>query len=579
MMKTRTKKLTTLLLTAVMTASFAACGNSSDTGKQTDAASEAASNTSDTADSSADNSAEDLYYNTEGFPIVKEPITIELSGITGTTQDWQNTHIVKKIEELMGIRLECTTYADSNTWNTQFATMMASDNLPDLITQISVSKTMTNEYGADGYLLDISDYLHLMPNFSRFLEENPEYAAYHTTEDGSIYSFDRVRPVDLPQVGLYVSKADQEKYGFSVEDIKTTEDFYEVLKSIKEQNPDAIPLSLTFDGQCGQRGTFTIRNAFGIYSMDQNNLLGVDDQGQVILYDITDNNKAYLEYMNRLWKENLLDQESFIMSSDEYRSKIRNGEVVFWHDWAYLATGVQAEDAGIYQEYDSLLAMTSEYNDTATYVMAPPYNASARVMVSANTEYPEAVCRLLDYVFSEEGQIFFSHGTEGETFEYIDDGMGNMIPNHDNFWDQTKYSSQSEWLYQEVSIGNAFEIVIPSDSLAIVKAATDDELNTFIYEDPSYQYTADAHTELALRKQVEVRRYPSFLPVPYSTEESDALSQPNTDMSLLLQQYKAQFITGKLDIDTAWDSYKEQINVFWNQIQPVIQGAYDRANK
>lgn len=575
-MKERTKKLSALLLAAAMTASLAACGGAETADSQPveEQVSGETKEAASTAEPAAD-AEEELYYNKEGFPIVKEPITIEVAGWQDTTLDWEKTHVVKKIEEEMGIKIKATGYKDSAAWDTQYATMLATDTLPDLVWCGSFSKATINENGEEGYLLDLSDYLEIMPNFAKFLEENPEYAAYHTTEDGSIYSIDRVRSTALPQSGLYVSKADQEKYGFSVEDIKTVEDFYNVLKSIEEQNPDVIPLSFTFDKECAQRAMWGIRTAFGIYSCDHNVLYGVDDQNQVILYDITENNKAYLQYMNRLWEEDLLDHDAFIMTGDEFSSKVRNGEVVFWHDWSYLSSGLAA-DMSVWEEYDCLAAMTSEYNEVPTYVTAPPYNSSARVYVSASTDYPEAICRLIDYTFTEEGQTFFNWGTEGETYELVDDGLGNMIPNIDNFWDQENYATKDEWKMQEVMCVNALNCIIPMQSREIVAAATDEELEKMIFEDDNYTYTADAHLELAIRKQADVVRYPSYLPAVLNADENGAISQPLTDMKLLIEQYKAQFVSGELDIANEWDSYVEQISGFWNQVQPVVQGAYDR---
>lgn len=581
-MKTRTKKLSALLLTTAMAVSVAACGNN-DTGISDEQESKAESSVVADSDASVASSSEveeKLYYNMEGFPIVDEPITIEVAGIQGTTKDWQNTFTVQKIEEMMGIKMNCTTYADKTVWATQYATMLASDTLPDLMISLSVDKATTNLNGEEGYLLDLSDYLDIMPNFAKFLEENPEYAAFSKAADGSIYSLDRVRPVATPLHCLYVSKADQEKYGFSVDDIKTTEDFYNVLKSIKEQNPDAIPLSLTLSGQSGQRGMWTIRAAYGIFSSEQSPIFGVDEQGNLYLDDISDNNRAYLAYMNSLWEEGLLDEEAYIMTSAEYQSKISNGDVVFWHDWSYIPAGT-GKDSSVYAEYDALTVLTSEYNEVPTYVHFAPYNSAARVMVSADTEYPEAICRLIDYMFSEEGNIFINYGVEGETFDWVDDGFGNKVINSDNYWDKETYTSVADWRNQEVIIVNGMSLIMPSETRIVADNASDADLEKFIFEDEKYTYTQDAFHEKYIRAQAEVERYPSYMAVTLTTEEAEKSSQIMTDMNLLLQQFRAEFITGDKSTETDWDSYVKEIKALWDQIQPYYQAAQDRfaANK
>jgi len=574
-MKKTTKRTLAVLLAGTMAVSMAACG-SGEPVKETTAAVAQTEKNQETAETAA---AEELYHNTEGFPIVKEPITIEMAGIGGVTKDWQSTHVIKKIEEEMGIKINCTTYEGSIV-ATQFATQITTDTLPDIMGNYNaISKATANQYGAEGYLLDLADYLHVMPNFAKFLEENPEFAAFNTTEDGSIYSFDRIRAEAEPKYELYVSKENQEKYGFSVDEIKTVDDFYNVLKSIKEQNPDVIPWGWASSG-FGQRGVNVIRTAFGMdTSLVFENAKGVDADGNVILYDITDNSKEYYKYMNKLWEEGLVDQEAFIMTLEEYYSKIRKGDYVFWFEWSDLVTGVQAADGSVYQDYDSLVALTSDVNPVSTYIMCDPYITNARVMVSAKTKYPEAVCRLLDYMFTEEGFYFFNYGTEGETYDLVETEIGTMAVNSDKYWDQANYANINDWRRQEVMINNVFQIVLDKTVLQAVHNASDEELVDYMTKDSSYSYAHHAHLEQAIRAQAEDVRYGSFLPVALTDDENKEIGQLQTDMATLISRYNAQFIVGDLDVDTEWDSYVKEIGSFWNKIQPVIQGAHDRMSK
>lgn len=580
-MEKRSKKLAALLLGTVMCISVAGCGGQKGTpdaggGAETPQSTEskAPAESAQAAETAAE--GEELYYNKEGFPIVKEPITIEVAGVQGPTKDWGNTYFVKKVEEMMGIKMNCTTYADAATWQTQYATMLASDSLPDLMMQLNVSKVSTNMDGADGYLLDFSDYLDVMPNLAKYLESHPEYAAYHTTSDGSIYSLDKVNEVGPRWYSLFVSKADEEKYGFSVDEIKTTEDFYNVLKSIKEQDPDVIPLSLTIGGESGQRGILTIRNAFGLTGVENTLVMSVDGQGQVNLDNLSDKYRAFLTYMNRLWEEELLDHETFIQTTDEFESKIADGKVVFWHSWTGINL-VMGSNYGIYKDYDGLCAMTSEYQDEPIYTDQTPYTAAARVMVSAKTKYPEAICRLIDYVFTDEGRRFVLSGVEGETFDYVTDERGFQSVSYDGYWDQSKYASAQEWETQEVRIVNALDLWSVDASREFVEGLSDGELEALLDEGPDNGCMYSGFYENMIRKQVDKEIYASYQPLPLSLEEADEISQPQTDMELLIRQFRAQFIAGEKDIDTEWDSYVRQISSFWEQIQPIYQAAQDRA--
>lgn len=522
--------------------------------------------------------ASDAYYNTDGyFPIVNEPITITMSGLCEFGIEFEETHVFKRIASDMGIQIDHTGWDNNEIGTMQFATMITTDTLSDLLFGYAgISKATANQYGAEGYLLDLTDYLDIMPNFAKFLEENPEFAAFNKTEDGSIYSLDRTRKEMEPKHALYVSKADQEKYGFSVSDIKSVEDFYEVLKSIKEQDPEVIPWGWCKEG-VGIRGLSVVRSAFGIdTALSHANSKGVDAEGNVILYDITDANKDYYKYMNQLWDEELIDQEAFILTQDEYRSNIQSGKYVFWYDWAELAAGLDAPDGSCYQEYDRLMVLTSDYCEVPTYIMYNPYNTAARCMVSAKTQYPEAICRLLDYMFTEEGYYFYTAGTEGETYEWVDNGLGDMVISSENFWDKEKYQSKDEWMNHEVRPLDILQIVLDYATLEAVHEASDEKLEQYISEDPNYSRTVQAHYEKYIREQAEEVRYASWLPTPLNDEENAEISQPEMDMNTLLEQYNARFISGDLDVDADWDAFVKQISVFWDKLQPVYQASYDR---
>ena len=65
--------------------------------------------------------------------------------------------------------------------------------------------------------------------------------------------------------------------------------------------------------------------------------------------------------------------------------------------------------------------------------------------------------------------------------------------------------------------------------------------------------------------------------VSYTTEEIEERSPIYKDLSTYLQQAKAQFITGELDVDQDWDTYVntvEQMNA--GRLLEIEQAAYDR---
>ena len=71
--------------------------------------------------------------------------------------------------------------------------MMASDELPDILAELDMSRADVNKYGQEGFFLDLSQYLDYMPNFKARLESDPILDAYSRDEHGAIYGISKTR--------------------------------------------------------------------------------------------------------------------------------------------------------------------------------------------------------------------------------------------------------------------------------------------------------------------------------------------------------------------------------------------------
>ena len=564
-MKSHIHKLLALLLAVVLVVGLAACAKTPASSTNTDSKSPSG----------------DKYYNETGFPICKEPITIEVTGITRNTLDWNKTHTVKNIEKIMGIKMNCTTYADPEIFNTKYAVMLTSNKLPDLFMNLDMSKTEINKNGDDGYLLDMMDYIDLMPNFKKFMDEHPDFTNYTKTADGKVYSFNRCRDTWYSRAmsWTYAAKADLEKYGIDMSKVKTVEDFYQVLKKVKAADPNRIPLSMTFGGESGQRVAWIFKAAFGINSIITYWSTGVDKDGKVFLYDLTDNSRAYLAYMNKLYTEKLMDNDAFTQTTDEFRSKIRNNTTVFFGDWGGLNSAIGSADNDSGLKYYFLAGLTSDFNKTPTYLYYPEYTVNANVWVSKDTKYPEAICRLLDYPWSEEGQIFFDYGIEGEDFKYKQDSMGNKIVDTtlEGFWDSSKYENSDQWKTQEVIIYTGLQMQVTSFANRLLDKATDAELQKLI-DDPAHDYTNGALQEQAIRRDTK-EKVVSMPFLAYTGEEAAKRATITTDMTNELKLAHSEFIRGVRDInsDADWEKFKKTIeDLGAADLLAIEQAAYDR---
>ena len=522
-------------------------------------------------------------FNAEGLPVCNEPITVTVMGPQGNTLDWGNTVVFKEISKQLGINFEITNFS-SDAWKTQFTLMLADDTLPDILMGCNDNKAESNKYGEEGYFLDLSQYLDIMPNFVAFCESHPDFAAYSATADGKIYAINRCRDtVQSRQLSHnWIKKSWLENVGKDVP--KTIDELYDVLVAFKEKDAngngdpnDEIPMSLTFNGQSGQRVEFMLRSAFGVYSIQQNYLLNADSDGKVFLYETTQNYKDYLTFMHKLYAEKLLDQEAFIQTTNEFRAKASADQLGFFGDWSNLATAVGAQNDFVERDYEYIISFANYENGKQTAVLYPNYTEGARIMVNAETQYPREICRFLDYLYSDEGCILINFGIEGETFDTVADPFGNVTHICTPYWEAMKdqYPTYTEWQNQYLYPQNILAMIVYDEISAIMDKASDEQLEQYIAYEDDPAFIRTAIWEKAVREMDEL--VPSYPFVVFTAEEADERATLVTDIRNYLSNMKAQFITGEKDIEAEWDAFQATLQgMGLEKLLSIEQSAYDR---
>lgn len=562
-MKKLSQKVFALLLVLVMLLSLTAC-------IQAPVAPQSGNNERPTA------SGGDLYYNETGYPICDETITIKVSGRQGNSLNWQNTYVVKYVEEKLGIKLICDPFPN-DAEAAQYTNMLATETMPDLMLGCTLDKAQVNLDGADGYWLDLSQYLDIMPNLKKMMEENPAYASYITTPEGAIYSLSRIAPGEVANSRghIYYQKSVLEE-AYAGE-IKTIDDFYNALKLVKAKYPDKTPLAITFDALPAYNADIILRTAFGINFNDNSYMLVADENGVVQLGDISEANRNYLTWLNKLVDEGLLSVEAMTMSSSAYRAAIKEGKFVFWSNTG--STGVSADD---YSDYGVIAALTSQYVDETSFVLNTGVTTQAKIFVSAKTEYPEAICRLIDFFCSEEGKYMAIYGEEGVHFDLVPDQFDVDTIQNEKYADLNAYASAAEWMRASVApdqifaqywnFTNEFLDDLDEETLQLIASTPSTEDNPNAYQWP-------AIVQMALNEVDNLIVAPSAL--IYTQEEANDRKTLYADLLSYLKAQKIAFVTGTADVtsNATWNAYVSTVKQMgWDKLQPIEQAAWDRVN-
>lgn len=339
-MKRRKQILSTILAAAMVGTMLAGCG-------------QAAGNT----DSSLPEAEENNTGNEEGSNrICEDTITLTVAGMynQGSGSDWSSTLQFEEYEKRLGIRLDAAAY-DVETWPSKFSLMLAGDELPDLLGNAGLTAGQVAEYGSEGYFLDFAEYLDLMPNLSALMEEYPAYAASIMDEDGHIYAFSTLNRVSDFALAQYNVVNTRWLENVDMEIPKTLDELYQVLTAFKEQDAngngdpdDEIPFGLAYANGTGYfRNEMYVLYAFGIYSQQYVFHTMADENGKVLLGDITENYKEFLKYMNKLYSEGLMNEDAFVLTAAELKTLACGGGQKLSSQAEYQ-TGTHGYESGIY---------------------------------------------------------------------------------------------------------------------------------------------------------------------------------------------------------------------------------------
>ena len=542
-MKKRTQKLLALLLVAVMSASVIGCGQ---TGTK--------ESTEDQISTTESAVVEESPVNEGFYPIVDEKVTITVAGPDNSTPDWNATDFVKFVEEKMNVKMACATEIGT-AWQQKFALKLAGDTLPDLVLSANHYITDINSLAEEGYFLKLDEYLDYAPNMKAFLEAHPDYKEMCTAPDGHIYGLVQYNESPLGDLTHAYIRTDWLK-AVGMEVPNTVDELYEVLKAFKEKDPngngqaDDIPMS---DHSSFTMIWATLMTAFGMPSTrantDLNYGLMFDKDGKMVVSQTTENYKAFLTYMNKLYSEGLYS--GFNESLTAQRENTKAGNVGVFSDWSPVqATGLTKDVCN--PNFASIVGLSSEWNPEGYMPTASAVGNVCHVLASAKTEHPEVVVRLIDFLFTEEGIVIGAHGTEKsrtstalkEDPNYID--YDPIVP----AGEEANYKDKTAYLNQKARPNAAINIVKHAQGrVKYLASLTSPEQIT---DEMKVNWGTNAFwAQRAVTRELK----PIITNIVYTTEETEERSIIVTDIQNYLVMTRAQFINGELSIEKDWDTY------------------------
>lgn len=344
-----------------------------------------------------------------------KPVLRMLCIVDKNTPDIDNV-VKQAIEKKFNVELKLEKSGSETAHFDKLHLLLAADDLPDIVAGFQATEGKTA--GMKGALLAFNKYQSIMPNFFKWMKTDKNAIQNITAGDGNIYSaprydlFLRVNRVPIMRVDLL------KKLNLPIP--KTFDELYNTLKAIKAKYPSNLGMYSNFGYQDLTNWGFYFNTNVGYGSVSG---MYYDRYQDKWVYGPT--NEGYLEeitFFNKLWKDKLMDPEFFTTTTKMYNEKATNGNVavVMTTDDASWKMELQHKIAYPTSDldYEIVIPFRSISLPEPAVSMRQYVNSPWSWSVSAKTKYPELVCRIIDWMYSEEGSFQTTAGFEGVQYTF-----------------------------------------------------------------------------------------------------------------------------------------------------------------
>ncbi|WP_274652634.1 hypothetical protein [Paenibacillus humicola] len=333
-----------------------------------------------------------------------------------------------------------------------------------------VNSAMVNS----GTILPLEQYFNMPDKYPGLASIPKKYLDAMKDKDGHIWSipswFDQNPDDPWPgwaSLGWFVRSDVLEKTGMTKDDLKTIDGVEKFLKLAAQQKDasgkNLIPLSFLSDANDEN----VILSTFGVTTATAGGVIPVEKKGDSyqFIYDDPQYKAAY-KWMNKLYRENLLDHEAITDKSERYREKSKSGRI------AVNAGGFFNMDAHIWEVLNGPTE-PAWYYETIPYPKVDGVSAIGTnqiinpypgndTYISKKTKNLDAILKFYDYTLTQkpEMQQVVNEGPAGVYWNWTDKPLGKWKFTDSNYQqlhdsgDAAKVASTNPGLYMTSSYSN-----------------------------------------------------------------------------------------------------------------------------
>lgn len=487
-------------------------------------------------------------FNATGFPIVDDEITLKMftSEMTASP-DWNDDFPVwTEYEDMTNIKIDWE-QIDSGSLSEKRNLALSSGQLPDVFFATQMPNSDLLKYGEQGTFIDLKDLIdEYAPNLKKLMEENPSIEKGMTFPDGNIYSLPYLIDNDFLSMRLGPTAWIDETWldRLDTEIPETTEEFYDFLTAVKENDPDTFP----YGGASIDDLVNDLNGSFGLNGNREK--VDLDPNGEGLRFVPTsDQYRNLLEYMHKLYDEELIPQNIFTVEWDQFMANAAEGNYASIGFYTPKST-FKGEGA---ENFISFFPLEGPDGDQLYTSVKSPLSRNGQFVITNVNKHPVETIRWVDYFYSDEGSKLMYLGIEDES--YVEENgeyrYSDKVLNSKTNPDET---------IREYAPGGGI------DPPAVTK-------QDFFQGSESHEDSVNAAERIEPYLPEEV--WPEFT---YTKEENDFMNSVGNDIQKYTTEMRDKFIAGSESLDDKnWENYVKTLkDMNLEEYMEIVKTAYER---
>ena len=512
------------------------------------------------------------------FPL-KETATIKgmISYPANTESDPNKRTIFKRLEEQTNVHVEWDAI-QGDQWGDKISLAMANPKtLSDFVFTAGFSDTDLLKYADQGIIIPLEGYIDAyMPNLKKVFDKYPEYRIMSTDANGHIWAFPWIEQLGSEKTAIqtignmpFINKKWLDFLNLPMPG--TVDEFEQTLIAFRDHASELqaqfgiegsiIPMSCIVND--GDQDPAVLINGFGegYGDMDKGRHIAVTDDLKVICAATQPGYKDGIEWLHKLYTENLIDPEAFTQEWSTYVSKGKSHRYGVCFSW----------DVANIDNIEDFVPLPMLQADTKNLT---PQNGSftsgydrGRCVVTAVAKQPALICAWIDQMYDPFQSPQNNWGTYGEDDEFDIFELGE--------------NAQGEKMLKHAPLGDASPVEVrEAEAVGGPLAILDEYYGVYVTcpDDAQYRldwikdiYTPDMHTKYV---------YPNVF---MTREDTESLSNLQADISKCINTHKSDWIMNGLT-DGDWDAYLSELeayklNDYLGIFQKYLDAFYEQEQK